>query len=63
MNIDVVAREIVKDLFTNGAGNRADRLVMVLDNPRVDLGGWSESGAVARIKKILAAHVGKDAAK
>lgn len=37
------ARAIARDLFTNGAGTKADRLVLTIDGPpKRDLGGWAE---------------------
>lgn len=57
MDIDAVAREIAKDLFTDGSGERAERLVLTVDSPPArTLGGWSKGNALARIKKILKTH-------
>lgn len=37
-----IAAKIARDLFTNGSGQRAQRLVLTIDGPPVrDLGGWS----------------------
>jgi hypothetical protein len=36
-----LATEIAADLFTNGGGERADRLVLIAKDRR-DLGGWGE---------------------
>lgn len=49
---------ILDRLFTNGAGEKADRLVLTVDGPlRRDLGGWSRAGASAAIVAGLAAAV------
>lgn len=47
-----VARRITLDLFTNGQGDKAERLVM-LDADGKDLGGWSPLGMASRIAGIL----------
>lgn len=51
--LEGLARKIVRELFTNGSGERAGRLVMEPEGgPRLcglNLGGWSEEGAVGRI--------------
>lgn len=43
-----MAAEIAADLFVNGAGQHADRLVLVAVDGR-DLGGWCEGAARDRI--------------
>ncbi len=44
------AERIADDLFTNGEGQRADRLVLTVDGPpRLDLGGWSASAIADQI--------------
>ena len=47
--------DIVDDLFTNGQGERADRLVLVIDNgrPPRDIGGWGRGAMHDRILKHL----------
>lgn len=47
-----LARRIVADLFTNGAGERAARLVLELPGG-ANGGGWSERGAAYRIARTL----------
>jgi hypothetical protein len=44
---DVVKR-IVDDLFVNGNGDKAERLVLTSSDGR-NLGGWSKDAVVARI--------------
>ena len=55
-----VAEAIVHDLFTNGAGETADRLVLTKDPKRTDvlpvrrdLGGWSGAAVRAIIEQHL----------
>lgn len=57
----VVDVEAVLDvLFTNGAGERADRLVLTQDNPKRDLGGWSRK-SVEDVLRSLSIPVAGDA--
>ena len=45
---------IVNDLFINGGGQRADRLVLTDDGPPTrDLGGWSRAAIADRIFTLL----------
>lgn len=47
--------EIVEYFFTNGSGQKADRLVLTVDSvPKRDLGGWCR----AAIRDHLRAHLG-----
>jgi len=48
-----LAGKIVHDLFTNGIGDRASRLVLELSNEKRDGGGWSEYAASIRIEQII----------
>ncbi len=49
-----IAEQIADDLFVNGAGERAQRLVLTVDSPKkLDLGGWSYLCLVDRIADIL----------
>ncbi len=49
-----LAEQIAEDLFTNGSGQTAQRLVLTVDTPkRLDLGGWSRAGFVDRVTDIL----------
>lgn len=47
-----LAEAIAADLFTNGSGDHADRLVMI-DGAGRNLGGWSERAMANRIAKML----------
>ena len=47
-----LAREIARDLFTNGLNERADRLTLVTKTGLI-LGGWSEPCLRIRIVKHL----------
>lgn len=51
--MQTVARRIANDLFKNGAGERAGRLVLEAPYSRGHLGGWSESGARDQIYRTL----------
>lgn len=51
-----LAEKIAADLFTNGNGDKGDRLVMVQEPqeaPRRDLGGWCQAAVVNRVENIL----------
>jgi hypothetical protein len=49
-----LAERIARDLFTNGQGQCAQRLVLTVDTPeKRDLGGWSFGPAVDRIATII----------
>lgn len=48
----LVAEQIAADLFENGAGQHAKRLVIELPDGR-DGGGWCEGAVVDRVAKIL----------
>jgi hypothetical protein len=55
-NVVTLATAIARVLFTNGRGEVADRLVMIVDAPTPrDLGGWSERAVVDRIVRVLSA--------
>ena len=44
----------VEKLFTNGQGEKADRLVLADDGPpKKDLGGWCRGAIVNRIEEFL----------
>ena len=47
-----LAAQIAEDLFTNGANEQADRLVLTSKDGR-DLGGWSESALAHHIHDLL----------
>lgn len=38
--IDSLAKKIATNLFTNGAGQKAERLLLWCDTDKSDLGGW-----------------------
>lgn len=49
--------QIVDDLFVNGAGDRADRLVLTVDGPpSCDLGGWCRGALRDRLVAALQAR-------
>lgn len=50
--VDQLAAKIAADLFTNGQGRHADRLVLT-DKHGHDLGGWGEGPAADRIAGLL----------
>ena len=55
-----LARQIADNLFENGQGQRATRLVLVIDQhddrrvPYLNIGGWCKQAVVDRITSILA---------
>ncbi len=51
---EALAEQITEDLFTNGAGERAERLVLTVDGPpKRDLGGWCERAMADRIGDLI----------
>lgn len=49
-----IAAVITDHLLVNGAGDRADRLVLTVDGPPTrDLGGWSRQPLIDRIARLL----------
>jgi len=50
---------IVEVFFTNGAGQKADRLVLV-DSDGRDLGGWGKKPFADRLRDMLAAARNKE---
>jgi len=52
--IDAITQHIVDDLFVNGFGEHADRLVMTKDSdPQRPLGGWSKRAVLQRVREAL----------
>lgn len=50
-----LAVRLATELFTNGQGERAQRLVLTIDKPTsVNLGGWNYNAAVDLIERLLA---------
>jgi hypothetical protein len=47
-----LAQKIVDEIMTNGAGQRADRLVLMTKENR-DLGGWCERALCDRIAMVI----------
>ncbi len=57
--LELLAKLMARDLFTNGQNERATRLVLTVDgNPPRDLGGWNEAAVADRLLKQLRAHLG-----
>lgn len=49
-----IAEAIVRELFTNGNSETAERLVLTVDGPPMrTLGGWSQRGAAWQIQGTL----------
>ncbi len=49
-------RTFLKDIFTNGAAEKADRLVLIRDKPVVrELGGWGEQVMEEKVFKFASA--------
>ena len=53
-NLRKLAKQIANDLFTNGSGQEADRLVLELPGKR-DGGGWCKRAVEDRIYDAIAA--------
>jgi hypothetical protein len=56
--IDALARLIADDLFVNGSGDQADRLVLWVDADERNLGGWAKRAVVDRVRTHLRRAVG-----
>src|SRR5688572_9904380 len=55
-HLQALAEEIARDLFTNGAGQRAKRLVLLREyevNVEHSLGGWGEKPMADHIAQLL----------
>lgn len=48
-----IAQAIADDLFVNGEGKQADRLVLWVDASERNLGGWAKVAVIDRIVKRL----------
>ena len=49
------AEKIADRLFTNGSGEKAERLVLELSSKR-DGGGWSRSAVIDQINEVIGAN-------
>jgi len=58
MDNQKLAATIADDLFTNGSGDEAERLVLELTGGR-DGGGWCKVAVVGRIERALNAAADK----
>lgn len=58
-----LAARLVEALFTNGAGQRADRLVLVHGADERDLGGWGRGPITDRLAEALEAYAAKRVAE
>jgi hypothetical protein len=55
-----LAQQIVDDIFVNGQGDEAQRLVLTIDSPsKRDLGGWSKECLADRIARLLERQKGQ----
>ena len=57
-----IAEKIVEELFTNGNGDKADRIQLCQKSGGVlerDLGGWCKAAAVDAIVRVLEEHNGR----
>lgn len=48
-----IARAVADDLFVNGFGERAERLVLTRDSDERKLGGWCPEAVEDRVRKIV----------
>jgi len=53
MTIEDRARDFNESIFTNGSKEKAERLVLMQDNPKRDLGGWGKKVMQDKIKDLL----------
>ena len=51
-----LAEKIAASLFTNGSGEKAERLVL-RKHSETDLGGWCEAAVRDRIEDLLRPHI------
>ncbi len=51
-----IADEVIKTLFTNGAGEKASRIVLELEDGR-DGGGWAERPARVHVAEVIEKHI------
>jgi hypothetical protein len=56
-NADLLLQRFVDDLFTNGAGEKADRLVLYRDDAAHDLGGLNRQAVMSRLRAAFVANV------
>jgi hypothetical protein len=50
-----LAERVAADVFVNGQGETADRLVLVKDAPLRELGGWGRMPFIDRVERVLRA--------
>jgi len=55
-DIDMLARQIAHDLFINGSGDEAERLVLWKDSTNQNLGGLAKRVVIDRVRSALASH-------
>ena len=56
--VELLPKQIADDLFVNGSGDKADRLMLVDENNR-DLGGWCHQAVVDRAAALARAGGGE----
>ena len=59
MSNRLIAEKIVEELFTNGNGDKADRIQLCQKRAGIlerDLGGWCRTAAVEAIVRVLEDH-------
>jgi hypothetical protein len=58
-HLEQLIARFVDDLFVNGSGQQADRLVLTVDGPPSrDLGGWCKAAIADRLREALALVLG-----
>ena len=60
----LIAEKIAEELFTNGNGDKADRIQLCQKTEGTverDLGGWCKEAAVGVIERVLDEHDNEDA--
>jgi len=64
MSNRLIAEKIVEELFTNGNGDKADRIQLCQKSGGIlerDLGGYCKESAVVSIVRVLEEHNGGEA--
>ncbi|OGC95290.1 MAG: hypothetical protein A2029_01385 [Chloroflexi bacterium RBG_19FT_COMBO_47_9] len=59
MLADQIADEVIEELFMNGEGGKARRLVLELENG-LNGDGWSKHGARSHIVEIIKKRLARD---
>lgn len=61
--IDALANRIVTNLFTNGVGEKAERLLLWKDSEKRDLGGWGFNSVLFEVRNEIRIELAKASAR